>query len=161
MAGVLYIAGPMRGYPRFNFDEFYRIEGLLLGLDLGYEVINPARLDECNGFNPGVERKVTGPEIEAFVRRDIESVLRCNAIVLLKGWDKSHGAIAEFYLARWLSKAVVLNVGIQAREVVFMRLRDLDLAASQNFLGSATIFSASCAAERPIFEEIFTKKTNA
>ena len=38
----IFIAGPMRGYPNYNFDKFDRIEKLLK--DNGIECINPGRI---------------------------------------------------------------------------------------------------------------------
>jgi hypothetical protein len=40
------------------------------------------------------------------VRRCLEAVLRCDEIVLLPGWERSNGAVAELTLAMWLGKRV-------------------------------------------------------
>ena len=50
---TVYIAGPMRGYPRFNFDAFDAAQSHLESL--GYRVISPAALDREVGFNPDDE----------------------------------------------------------------------------------------------------------
>ena len=44
-----YIAGPMRGYVDFNKRAFDRAEGFLLSV--GYEVMNPHKMDTDNGID--------------------------------------------------------------------------------------------------------------
>jgi hypothetical protein len=99
----VYIAGPMRNYPRYNFDAFYEAEHVLSGL--GHVAFNPARVDEKMGFNPDVD-SVTVEMVEEFVRRDVELLIGSDAIFLLQGWEQSHGAQAEFHIARWLGKRI-------------------------------------------------------
>lgn len=95
---TLYIAGPMRGYPRFNFDAFYEAEAMLQ--KGGYEVLNPARMDADIGFNPDTDVPDKAFLDEA-MRRDFEAVMKSDGVVMLPGWEKSVGAKAEMGLARW------------------------------------------------------------
>lgn len=95
---VAYIAGPMRGHPRFNFDAFYEAEDRLT--ELGYEVLNPARMDEELGFNPDTDNP-QGDFLESAMKRDVEAVYRADVVVMLPGWEKSTGATAEKWLAHW------------------------------------------------------------
>lgn len=108
----VYIAGPMRGYPKFNFPAFDAARDL--ALNMGYDPISPADLDRENGIH---EDTVIPPEQEAertreFVRRDIDALLSLraengDAIALLPGWARSTGALAEFWVARWLGLKVL------------------------------------------------------
>ena len=109
---TVYIAGPMRGYPRYNFDEFYRAETDLLAM--GFNPINPARIDEEQGFDPDDAQQIIPPSIvEEFVWRDIELIIQADGLCLLPGWDRSVGATAEYWLARWLSKRIfILNAKV-------------------------------------------------
>jgi hypothetical protein len=100
-----YIAGPMRGYPRFNFDAF-----MAAGADLkakGWCVHNPAEKDIANGFNPDKHDESFFKDFTALIRTDIEDVLKSDAIVLLPGWQKSSGACAELAVAKWAKKSVL------------------------------------------------------
>lgn len=109
---TFYIAGPMRGYPSFNFPAFD--EARDHGIRLRYNVISPADMDRDNGFHE------TNPPSAAegaamtrtFVERDTKALLSLRAengdgIALLPGWEKSTGALAEFFIARWLGLKVV------------------------------------------------------
>lgn len=101
----VYLAGPMRGIPKFNAPMFRRGEKLLK--KQGYTVFNPAR--------KGIERKLgKSPDLQenlAFRRKvfALDCAWICNhadAVALLPGWRKSMGAKAE----RALAKAVGLEV---------------------------------------------------
>jgi hypothetical protein len=100
----IYIAGPMRGYPRYNFDAFHNAEKVL---ELDWNVLNPARVDEEDGFDPDHD-VVTPDMMEKFILRDLDMVLRVNAIAVLPGWEKSTGANAEVALAKWRGIPVYL-----------------------------------------------------
>src|SRR5262245_23383467 len=46
----IYIAGPMRGYPSYNFPAFDEAEAALTAG--GWRVLSPAAMDRAIGFNP-------------------------------------------------------------------------------------------------------------
>ena len=102
-----YIAGPMRGYPRFNFAAFYAAEPTVS--ELGFTPINPARIDEENGFDPDTpEDQLTPAMMAEFIERDVEVILKeADAIYMLKGWEASTGANAEHALAKWRGLEVI------------------------------------------------------
>ena len=75
----VYISGPMTGIPEENRPEFERMEKLLDGMG-----VNPHKLDH----NHGKTR-------EEYMRVDLKALLCCDAILLLDGWERSHGALVE------------------------------------------------------------------
>ncbi len=95
----IYVAGPMRGYPRYNFDAFYEAEKFLSSV--GWDPMNPAKTDESKGFKPDSD-VVTQEMMMVFIRRDVDMIIDyADAICVLPGWEKSLGATAEVALARW------------------------------------------------------------
>lgn len=99
---TIYIAGPMKSLPLFNFPAFDNAE-MCLRLQ-GWDVINPAELDREVGFDPAIgsaEADVTPAFLEGAMRRDVEAIMRADAIAMLPGWEKSTGAKAEMHLALW------------------------------------------------------------
>jgi hypothetical protein len=99
-----YIAGPMTGYPRFNFDAFDAARDVLLGD--GFNVISPADLDREMGFDPDIN-EVTPMLIDEMQRRDVDAIFKCDMVFVLDGWEKSRGARAEISLANWRGIPVV------------------------------------------------------
>lgn len=107
---TLYIAGPMRGIPEFNFRAFTQAD-VELGA-VGYGTIDPAERDMSNGFNP---RGMTGNEDLAELGFDLKEALawdldqiakNADGIAVLPGWQSSKGAAAEIATARALGLPV-------------------------------------------------------
>lgn len=96
----IYIAGPMRGFPKFNFPAFDGARDRLS--QKGWEVISPADLDREVGFDETEDSAQPSKEFldEALVR-DVQGILKSDAMYMLSGWEKSTGATAEYWLARW------------------------------------------------------------
>jgi hypothetical protein len=80
----VYVAGPMRGRPNNNEDEFKYVTGGLRAM--GFDVVSP--LEVCADMPKGLEP-------EDYLRRDIAALVTCDGIVLLDGWHDSVGARAE------------------------------------------------------------------
>ena len=101
---TIYIAGPMRGYPRFNFAAFARTRGALRAA--GYAVICPAELDIEAGFDPAIDEwtPALGREV---ARRDLKALTLVDGIAVLRGFTKSAGARVELTAARWMDLPVV------------------------------------------------------
>ncbi|CAB4218493.1 Protein of unknown function DUF4406 [uncultured Caudovirales phage] len=89
---LIYLSGPMTNYPEFNYPAFNAKAAELRAF--GYDVINPA--ESLSGE--------THHSYTDYLRRDIESVLECDLVVLLDGWEKSAGSHLEV--------AVAVGVGI-------------------------------------------------
>src|SRR4051812_25401582 len=103
---VVYIIGPMRGYPEFNFPAFdeARDRAIQAGFDL---VISPADLDrEDKNEDVREHLKFCKGELDSakkekflcrrYARRDVSAIFKCTHVALLNGWEKSVGGNAEF-----------------------------------------------------------------
>jgi len=93
----IYIAGPMTGYPKFNFPAFDKARDIL---EPDWNVISPADMDRDLGFDPD-DGIVTAEFLRDAMRRDIDAVMHVDALYALAGWEQSKGASAEVALAEW------------------------------------------------------------
>jgi hypothetical protein len=114
----IYLAGPMRGYPEFNFPLFHRAAKMLR--ELGHEVFSPAERDiERHGGVDISKGNTTGSLADAVdvhqfsareaIHDDLVFIAKeADAIALLPGWEMSSGASGpEFALAKFLKGAGV------------------------------------------------------
>jgi len=109
---TFYVAGPMRGFPQFNFPEFNRVAAL--AREAGYNIISPAEMDLAVGIDPindpeGAKRFVeNNPDhMQQTIERDVKMIMslnpkRGNGLILLDGWANSVGTRAEVALALWI-----------------------------------------------------------
>src|ERR1700722_7592921 len=95
----LYLAGPMRGYDRYNFPAFDRATRLLRAV--GYTVVSPAEIDRAMGLDETQELP-DWFDSEATLRTDFYAIKSCQGIALLPSWKKSTGAMREVAFAREL-----------------------------------------------------------
>jgi hypothetical protein len=92
---ILYLAGPMTGYPDFNHPAFNQAAKQLR--KAGYEVVNPAE--------NGLDRDA--PWIN-HMRRDIILMMQsAEAVATLPGYESSCGALIETALAHRLAWRVL------------------------------------------------------
>lgn len=107
----IYVAGPMRGIPAFNFPAFHEAQRRLE--EYGYPNIgNPAEWDEDKGFDAS---QYEGTEDLAGIGFDLAAALKMDldwiadnafAVAVLPGWEKSKGVAAEVALAKALGLKV-------------------------------------------------------
>lgn len=83
----VYISGRIKDYP--DFREHFAAAARRLTNDLCYEVIDPCEVD------PGCEE----PTYEDYMKADLRELLHCNAIYMLRGWERSVGARTEHLVA--------------------------------------------------------------
>lgn len=102
----IYIAGPMRGYPQFNFPAFDEAAAQIRAR--GHHAVNPADLDRAIGFDG------TGPVPLNFLRvaiaRDVQALCECSAIFLLPRWRESEGALTEYDIALMLRLKMYFHI---------------------------------------------------
>lgn len=89
-----YIAGPMTGYPAFNYPEFAYVAQVLRSW--GVDVVNPAELDGGSSGKPW----------DWYMRRALKALADCDEILMLKGWEASRGARLERHVAEQLGMTV-------------------------------------------------------
>lgn len=103
----IYLAGPMRGLPEFNFPAFAEATKALR--DCGHEVFSPAERDTDIGFTA---EGMTGHEDLAAEGFDLSEALgadlhwittHATAVVVLPGWENSSGVAAEIATAKALN----------------------------------------------------------
>lgn len=102
----IYLSGPMSGIKDFNFPAFHQAAASLR--KSGYEVVNPAELDEADPHVMSWEK---------YLRRDIAHLITCDGIALLTGWEKSRGAKLEKHIADQLGmRTMFVNLTPQSVE---------------------------------------------
>jgi hypothetical protein len=89
---IIYLAGPMKGYPEKNFPIFMMVAEWLRSL--GHRVYNPAESESAF-----IQLDGTFDLRRAFGSYSTFISLEADTIVLLPGWENSMGAKAELGLA--------------------------------------------------------------
>ena len=98
----VYICGKMSGIKDFNHPAFNAKAAELRAR--GEDVINPAEFDAEIGPDQSWD---------TYLRRDLVLLAeRCNAIVLLPGWEDSKGAQLEHYVGMQLGMTIVYPDGL-------------------------------------------------
>jgi nucleoside 2-deoxyribosyltransferase len=98
----VYIAGPMSGHPDHNVAAFSFVKKELE--EKGHEVVTPFEFHE--GVVPPEEPGNVYAVSEEVALFDLESVVRNDAVYMLRGWELSRGARAEHAVATWLGKHI-------------------------------------------------------
>lgn len=103
---TVYIAGPMRGYPKHNFPAFHAAAKKWGKNPMIGAVINPAELDEQEGYDNTDISLDSKEHLKSCMKRDLNALLDADAIVMLRGWEKSDGAVVEHSLAVYLQLVI-------------------------------------------------------
>jgi hypothetical protein len=118
----MYVSGPMRGYPKFNFPVFDAVSAFLR--HEGYEVDSPAEHDrECYsdierwpGFLEGDTALCTKWfDLATALKWDLTRVSEDGGIVMLPGWERSEGARIERFVAECTGSLIYLATQCTAR----------------------------------------------
>lgn len=91
----LYLSGPMTGKKDFNYPAFREAASSLR--DKGYDVFDPSELFDGDA---SYEKYV-------YMKEDIRSLLGCDVLVLLDGWENSLGVRVE------MDVAIACNISIK------------------------------------------------
>jgi len=114
----VYIAGPIAGHPNGNIISFRRAFNRLKGL--GLFPVNPHDVDPDDHLGdcpPGAPAGQTGDGEEAphtapcYMRTDMRALLDCDAIYMLKGFEKSSGATTELAVAKAAGLTILMESG--------------------------------------------------
>lgn len=108
----IYIAGPMRGLPDFNYPRFNACAATLR--EIGWHVVNPAEI----GADYGTPEQINADPalLAAVMAAELHALETCDAIYLLDGWHKSEGARKE------LATAIAYGLKIYLAPVVYIPL---------------------------------------
>ena len=98
----IYIAGPMRGLPAFNYPAFHFYAQH--ARKAGFAVENPAEIGALYGTPEQINDDPA--LLAAVVEAELHALDTCNAICLLPGWEKSEGARRELARALQLGLAI-------------------------------------------------------
>jgi len=117
----IYIFGPMRGRPEFNFPAFHDAARYLR--KWGHTVISPAEMDiEQDGFDP-----VTGDNKlsqRGYAERDASAIIGINGqqgvdgLYGLRGWPESNGGVAEAAIGHWIGAKFLLQDPNETRAIL-------------------------------------------
>ena len=105
----IYIAGPMTGYPNWNFPAFFETENQLI--KLGHDVINPAHNDGATvqeALESAGSPEAPNNPWRWYMRRDLPHVLEVDALCVLPGWQKSKGASLEVTVAKAIGLPILV-----------------------------------------------------
>lgn len=108
----VYIAGPMTGYPLYNFEQFFAWAARIrLG---GDTPLNPAEHDLSKMFNGWVYSEA---DYDQVIEYDLELIRQeADRMFMLRGWNFSKGAQMEHNLAVELS----LNIEYEAKKHIYI-----------------------------------------
>ena len=98
----IYIAGPIAG------KDGYRLEFAAAAADwrrIGWHVENPVEI----AAHMGIGDEATYDQLELLKRLELSVIPRCDAIYLLKGWNKSPGALRELQVALACGVTVIVS----------------------------------------------------
>ncbi len=103
----IYLSGPMRGKPQFNFPAFHKAAQMLR--EAGHEVFNPAERDEqIYGADFSTRSDTSTFNLREALAADCAYIsLQAEGIAMLPGWNRSKGAQAELALARALELEII------------------------------------------------------
>ena len=108
----IYIAGPMRGLPDFNYSTFNDWAHILRDFD--WDVVNPVEIGAAYGTPEQINADTA--LLAAVMAAELHALETCDAIYLLDGWHKSEGARKE------LATAIAYGLKIYLAPVVYIPL---------------------------------------
>lgn len=109
----VYIAGPMSMHKDvdWGFNDFVNAAERLR--KEGHIVVCPSEVDQAVwGFDGRVHRELRdGMTREKILTLDIQLAATCEAIYMLRNWEKAIGAVAELALMQALNKVILFEPG--------------------------------------------------
>jgi nucleoside 2-deoxyribosyltransferase len=125
----VYLSGPMRGYPDYNFAEFLKAESRWTGA--GHQVFSPARTSRALNYKEAESKE----DLRHLMMVDIACIYSADAIALLDGWEKSSGVAVELALAHFLDLDIYF-----ATDMTRMEIYPAELNITYNYLVTKYIY---------------------
>lgn len=107
----VYIAGPMRGLPDWNFPAFDAAEERWRAA--GHIAFSPAQVDRALKYGPDQNTEVCDIHLRHVINLDVACIMVADAIALLPGWENSCGTTVELALAQFLGLPVYDAVSME------------------------------------------------
>lgn len=98
---LIYLSGPMTGYPDLNKPVFERFTKTVQAM--GFATVNPHDVPPTDKY--GLE-KIGEPSYDDYLLSDIVALVKCDGILMLPDWKSSRGARVELEIATTLGHAV-------------------------------------------------------
>lgn len=98
MKKKVYLSGPITADKEHYKEHFAKIEEYLT--NLGFDVTNPSKDEYDDEIAKDHEDKWTKEAWLDYMTRDIELVTKHDIVCVLKGWQKSLGALIELAVAK-------------------------------------------------------------
>ena len=95
-----YLAGPMRGYPQYNFPAFHEAAAWLRSQR--WTIFSPAERDEADETIDNSKDQAGWADhlgLDYFMQFDLAAVCTHDAVICLPNWEKSQGARLETMVA--------------------------------------------------------------
>jgi hypothetical protein len=97
----VYISGPIMDASAVQQMSFSIMESVLAGQ--GHEPVNPKKVSACSDQTcdrtVAEVRKDMEHSWSCYLRHDLVAMLGCDAVLMLPGWQRSHGAQLEHQVA--------------------------------------------------------------
>lgn len=97
-----YVSGPISGHLMGNLAAFTFCQDILETVH-GWHVINPHQIPAISHEGPcppgPISEDTSAHTAPCHLRADIEALVKCDAIVMLRGWEHSAGARLEMLVA--------------------------------------------------------------
>lgn len=93
----IYIAGKVSGLPKEKARKDF-LRGHVLLSSNGYEPVNPL---DCISPSDNCNKKA--------MEKLLPVLMRCDGILMLNGWEFSHGARIEYELAKYVKLKVIME----------------------------------------------------
>ena len=139
----IYIAGPMRGKPDWNWASFEIAEALWKAK--GHTVFNPCRMGKAAGYTDASDGNCP-KHLRHVMLADVACIVTCDAIALLPGWNDSIGATFEVAVAQFLDMSIynaVTHEVMQLPNKPWTRIAVLDALESLAGLSEIELLTGS------------------
>lgn len=118
---TIYVSGPIKGHP----DFLVKFAAASDEVAEWATPLNPTSIGSCETLpcrNPG-ELLATGHTWECYMRFDIEKLVHCDGIYMMRGWETSQGARTELAIAQTLGLSVHFQPDTDSLTAMLVRQR--------------------------------------